>query len=539
MANKKNLAIVIEAKDQTKKGIKSAETGMKSLGTQALKLGALFGGGLGVLSLGRKMIDLAGNFEQTQIAFTTMLGSAGEANRLLKDLADFAAATPFELTGIEKTAKQLLAYGVAANDMIPTLKALGDVSAGLSVPIGQVAYAYGQVKVATRLMGQELLQFTNAGVPLIAELAKNLDVAEGSIKKMVSQGKIGFADVEKAFQTMSGESGKFADLMDKQSKTFLGKVSNLQDGIDIFLRTQGNMFIVWGSAMVDKLIVISDWLANDAAGMNYLGKTMFTLTQFFKLLFKTLQAVINIFVAFAMTMFDASKVVIAFVRDGIKAFKNFGKNLSQIFTAIGKAMIGDFSGAKDEIKKMFADTFSNVSTGMRKFSVSAKANAKFVGDSWVEVGRAFKSFVKMEGLPNAEVELGEYTKTVTGVGEKLTEASKEGKKTAEAFSSFGESLQKFSKESLGALDDVGKKIMEITKDLEELTVGHSKDTLGIKQQYAEAYVNQEKKVAALQKQIGQETDAFKKQTLREELDREIKVLNDKKTIELAYHNEVA
>lgn len=185
---------------------------------------------------------LAGNLQQADVAFTTMLGGAEAARRMLQDLSDFAANTPFELTGVRETAKQLLAYNIEAHKIIPTLKALGDVSAGLSVPIQQVAFAYGQVKSAGRLLGQDLRQFTNAGVPIIAELAKNLGVAESKIKDMVSAGKIWFADVEKAFQTMSSEWGKFANLMEKQSDTMMGAWSNLQDSIDSLGEAIGSLF---------------------------------------------------------------------------------------------------------------------------------------------------------------------------------------------------------------------------------------------------------------------------------------------------------
>ena len=185
---------------------------------------------------------LAGNLQQADVAFTTMLGGAEAARRMLQDLSDFAANTPFELTGVRETAKQLLAYNIEAHKIIPTLKALGDVSAGLSVPIQQVAFAYGQVKSAGRLLGQDLRQFTNAWVPIIAELAKNLGVAESKIKDMVSAGKIWFADVEKAFQTMSSEWGKFANLMEKQSDTMMGAWSNFQDSIDSLGEAIGSLF---------------------------------------------------------------------------------------------------------------------------------------------------------------------------------------------------------------------------------------------------------------------------------------------------------
>ena len=185
---------------------------------------------------------LAGNLQQADVAFTTMLWGAEAARKMLQDLSDFAANTPFELTGVRQTAKQLLAYGIEAHKIIPTLKALGDVSAGLSVPIEQVAYAYGQVKSATKLTGNDLKQFINAGVPIIQELAKNMGVAESKIKDMVSAGKIWFADVEKAFQTMSSEWGKFANLMEKQSDTMMGAWSNLQDSIDSLGEAIGSLF---------------------------------------------------------------------------------------------------------------------------------------------------------------------------------------------------------------------------------------------------------------------------------------------------------
>lgn len=206
---------------------------------------------------------LAGNLQQADVAFTTMLWGAESARKMLQDLSDFAANTPFELTGVRQTAKQLLAYGIEAHKIIPTLKALGDVSAGLSVPIEQVAYAYGQVKSATKLTGNDLKQFINAGVPIIQELAKNMGVAESKIKDMVSAGKIWFADVEKAFQTMSNEWGKFADLMEKQSDTMMGAWSNLQDSIDSLGEAIGSLFtgevgglFKWMASIVE---AVKDW----------------------------------------------------------------------------------------------------------------------------------------------------------------------------------------------------------------------------------------------------------------------------------------
>lgn len=215
---------------------------------------------------------LAGNLEQADVAFTTMLWGADAAKKMLKDLSDFAANTPFELTGVRQTAKQLLAYGIEANKIIPTLKSLGDVASGLSVPIEQIAYAYGQVRSATKLTWNDLKQFINAGVPIIWELAKNLNVSESAIKDMVSAGKIWFADVEKAFQTMSSEWGKFANLMDAQSNTMMGARSNLQDAVDSLWETIGSLF-------TETLRDAFKWIANMVDGIKERAKEHPALTK--------------------------------------------------------------------------------------------------------------------------------------------------------------------------------------------------------------------------------------------------------------------
>lgn len=189
------------------------------------------------------VIEQAAAFEQSKIAFSTMLGSQEKGLALLQNLSDFAAKTPFTLQGVEGSAKMLLAMGIEADKIIPTLKSLGDVASGLSVPIDQLALAYGQVRAAGQLYGTELRQFVMAGVPIMGQLAKQFGVTESEIKDMVEKGKIGFKDVEKAFQSMSGEGGTFFNLMDAQSKTFSGQVSNMKDNLTKLAREIGGPLI--------------------------------------------------------------------------------------------------------------------------------------------------------------------------------------------------------------------------------------------------------------------------------------------------------
>lgn len=175
------------------------------------------------------IISLWTNLEKAQIWFTTILWSSEQAKKTLSELTEFAKSTPFEIVWLRDTARQLLAFWFTSNELIPTMKSLWDVAAGLSVPIEQIAYAYGQVRVANQLYGTELMQFTQAWVPLLEELAKMFWVTQAEVKKMVENWKVWFKDVEKAFQSMSWEWWKFFNLMDKQSKSVAWQWSNLKD----------------------------------------------------------------------------------------------------------------------------------------------------------------------------------------------------------------------------------------------------------------------------------------------------------------------
>lgn len=179
--------------------------------------------------LGTSALKASGEMEQNEIAFTTMLGSAGKAKDLLQDMTKFAESTPFELPGVVNAGKQMIAFGFQSNEIINNLRMLGDVSAGLSVPIGDMTYLFGQIKTQGKAMTQDLMQFANRGVPIFEELAKVTGKNTGEIRKMASQGKIGFDEIDMAFKNMTGAGSKFGGLMEAQSKSLLGQWSNLND----------------------------------------------------------------------------------------------------------------------------------------------------------------------------------------------------------------------------------------------------------------------------------------------------------------------
>lgn len=155
------------------------------------------------------------------------------------EAVDLAAKTPFDLQGVASGARQLLAYGFEAENVTDTLRRLGDVAAGLGLPLQRLTYLYGTTRVQGRLFTRDMLQFTNSGIPLLDELAKMYGKTTAEINNMVSAGKIGFADVEKVIRRMTDEGGQFANLMEKQSKTITGQISNIKDAIDTMFNEIG------------------------------------------------------------------------------------------------------------------------------------------------------------------------------------------------------------------------------------------------------------------------------------------------------------
>lgn len=215
------------------------DRGITSLKKNVRRLTMVLFGATGAAAGLGYLLKKAGGFEQTQIAFEVMLGSAEKAKELLTDLFDFAKKTPFEIEGILETTKLLLGMGIEAGKMIKTMNFLGNIAAGLSIPISRLALNFGQVKAQGKLTGRELRDFAIAGVPLLDELAKMLGKSKAEITKMVSAGAIGFETVEKAFMNMTSEGGRFYNLMQRQSMTLLGIWSNLKDILTLFAHAIG------------------------------------------------------------------------------------------------------------------------------------------------------------------------------------------------------------------------------------------------------------------------------------------------------------
>lgn len=195
--------------------------------------------GQGMGSLLQSIVSVRGQFQQLEIAFETMLGSGTKAKALIDQMAETAARTPFDLAGVAGGAKQLLAYGESADKVNDTLVRLGNIASGLSIPLNDIVYLYGTTMVQGRLYAQDVRQFTGRGIPLVKELAAMYGKTAEEINAMVSEGKIGFPEVEKVIKKLTDQGGQFYNLMEKQSASLTGQISNLGDAWDMALNKIG------------------------------------------------------------------------------------------------------------------------------------------------------------------------------------------------------------------------------------------------------------------------------------------------------------
>ena len=187
----------------------------------------------------KSMAIVHGEFQQIEIALETILGNEREAATLMNQLRETAAKTPFDMKGIANGAKQLLAYGEDAATVNETLIKLGNIAAGLSQPLGDLVYLYGTTMTQGRLYTQDFNQFVGRGIPMIKELAEYFGVAESEVRGLVEAGKVGFPEVQAVISSLTEEGGMFFNLMEKQSTSVIGKISNLGDAWDAALDKMG------------------------------------------------------------------------------------------------------------------------------------------------------------------------------------------------------------------------------------------------------------------------------------------------------------
>lgn len=229
-----------------------AKTGLKTAATAIGAVSAAFSAG--VVS----GVKYNSQMEQYITSFGTMLGSAEKATSLVNNLKEMGAKTPFETADLAKGSQTLLAFGTAAEDLMPTLQMLGDVSQGNKERFDSLTLAFAQVSSAGKLSGQDLLQFINAGFNPLNEIAKVTGESMEGLRDRMSQGGVSADEVAQAFKQATSEGGQFYQAMEAQSQTFSGQLSTLKDNVSSFVGevTQG----VNNTLKDEVLPMVNGWL---------------------------------------------------------------------------------------------------------------------------------------------------------------------------------------------------------------------------------------------------------------------------------------
>lgn len=223
-------------------GTNNADEIVKSLTDSLKRTAAEIGGLMAIKKFGSDVIEATGKMQQLQVALSTILQDKSKADQLIAEIVQFAAKTPFNLDDVATGAKQLLAYGSSADNVVKELSMLGDVASGLQIPLGSLIYLYGTLRVQGRAYWRDIQQFQGRGVNIVEEMAKNLGVTQDQIKKLVEEGKIGFKDVEKAFQSMTSEGGKFNNMLENSAGTWPQRIANIEDTLFTKMNEFGNKY---------------------------------------------------------------------------------------------------------------------------------------------------------------------------------------------------------------------------------------------------------------------------------------------------------
>lgn len=264
----------------------------------------------------RELVEGAARVEQLRVSFSSLIPDAREADRVLKELINFAATTPFEMAGVQQAARQLLASGTATSDLTERLRMLGDVAAGSGQRIEDIALVYQQVANKGRLYAEEILQFNERGIPLQEALAEALGKTREETSLLVTQGRVGIDALNAAFGVLTQEGGKFYQQTEKQSQTFLGRLSTLRD----------NLVITFQGAFAEAFSAVSEDIGRINSEFDRLGSnteaqaTLRQLSDAFVAAYKIVVAFLGVLVRFGPQLLAAGAAVLV-VRTAMVALR--------------------------------------------------------------------------------------------------------------------------------------------------------------------------------------------------------------------------
>ena len=477
-------------------------------------------GGWSIGKFVNQMMQVRGQFQQTEMAFKTMLQSEEKADALMKQMIHTAAITPFGVEDVTEGAKQLLAFNVAAEDVNKTLIGLGDVAAGMGLNLKDLVMLYGTTIAKGKMDTMDLYQFLNRGIPIADEIAKvmGLDVTNAikEVQKQIKAGKVTSDIFIQAMQSMTAEGSKFGGLMEAQSKTITGQISNIEDAIEQMFNDLGKSqegVINTGLGVVSTLVenwetvgnvlmtVVAAYGAYKAAviGLAAIEKAriaigtaqaflsltkeitsakdamllfnMATSANPLGILLGTLAAAATLFIAFGDSAKDASTMTDKFGEDAKKATSRVNSLLSVIDT------LGEKTNDQAKKSKVYKDAVNELASIYSEYGIQIskikedESNLVDVKNEEIQKSKELVEQIKLESTErnraNAISQLNEeYNKKVTDAQDAFMERLKDA--YGDEGMGIGVKIQDLvSDDVLQRLDQYRNNMRTLNKDSEE------------------------------------------------------------------------
>lgn len=455
MAQSQTLQIVLDLKDKASKElergfggqVKNLEKDLK----KAQKVSGIAFAAIGT-SIGFAVKEFA-KFEQAEVAFESMLGSAEEAKELIQDLAEFSAKTPFQFEDIVQATRTLVAFGFSAKEAKESIEFLGDISAGAQIPLSELSQIFGKVQTKGKAMTEELLQLAERGIPIIDALAEEFDTTKEAIFDMAEDGELSFDRIESAMKGLTEDGAIFANQMEKQSQTISGLFSTLKDNVSILMAEVGAVFANTSGDMIEnvtKLVaVLKEWIRENPA-----------LT---KLIIGLAAAITGL--TFALTTFGLliPKVVLGmtFLTAG---FAKMGISLAALFGPVG-ILTGALTALAFVITNEATRGVNEMTNTLDRLRNESDKNIK-------------RMFALRDGTD-------EYTTSIDVLKGEIKGLEKE-------MATVGKSVEKINKQIADAVKDSNERQADIKKSTAEL------------------FIEQEEKVAKITEEIEEKKEEMKK-----------------------------
>ena len=343
----------------------------------------------GLLAIGKGIFDITAKAEMTQASFSVLLGSQSKATKLIGEIRDYAASTPFETGDLEQATNTLLGFGVQGDKVMGVMKSLGDVSMGNSDRFQRLSLAFAQTQAAGKLMGQDLLQYINAGFNPLKIISEQTGKSIGTLKDMMSDGLISSDMVTRAFEIATSKGGAYFGMLEKQSQTLSGKLSTLVDNVKMMGLSIGESNIGALHTLLDlageslrSLEPMKDlftqmfaplyYAADLFKGMSGEGGPLF----FFKSLATVLQTVLipaQLLTAQLFFIADLMKGIFG-SGDILPAFQNYGDRVTKPFSTLGDIWTNESKSTGNDGKGLtaFSGAFAPVAEASNPFDFTTR-----------------------------------------------------------------------------------------------------------------------------------------------------------------------